>query len=58
MKVSGSSRSFIVLYVDDILIIGNDKTMLDSVKQWLCSCFFMKDLDEAQYILGIKIRRD
>ena len=33
MKVSGSSRAFIVLYVDDILIIGNDKTMLESVKQ-------------------------
>ena len=30
MEVSGSSRAFIVLYVDDILIIGNDKTMLES----------------------------
>ena len=58
MKVSGSSRAFIVLYVDDILIIGNDKIMLESVKQWLCSCFSMKDLGEAQYILGIKICRD
>ena len=57
MKVSWSSRAFIVLYVDDILIIGNDKTMLESVKQWL-SCFSMKDLGEAQYILGIKICRD
>ena len=58
IKVSGSSRAFIVLYVDDILIIGNDKTMFDSVKQWLCSCFSMKNLGEAQYILGIKICRD
>ena len=51
MKVSGSSRAFIVLYVDDILIIGNDKTILESVKQWLCSFFLMNDFREAQYIL-------
>ena len=57
-KLSGSSITFLVLYVDDILLIGNDKTMLESVKEWLKSCFSMKDLGEAEYILGIKIYRD
>jgi hypothetical protein len=38
--------------------MGNDIPMLNSVKQWLESCFSMKDLGEAAYILGIKIHRD
>ena len=49
---------FIVLYVDDILLIGNDIPALQNVKYWLGSCFSMKDLGEAAYILGIKIYRD
>lgn len=55
-KVSGSCITFIVLYVDDILIIGNNVELLSSVKAWLCKCFSIKDLGEAQYILGIKIQ--
>ena len=47
-----------VLYVDDILLIGNDIPTLQNVKSWLGKCFSMKDLGEAAYILGIKIYRD
>ena len=50
--------AFLVLYVDDILLIGNDIPNLQSVKTWLSKCFSMKDLGEAAYILGIKIYRD
>ena len=57
-KVSGSKIPFLVLYVDDILLIVNDIPMLESVKTWLGKCFSMKDLGEAQYKLGIKIYRD
>ncbi|KAK8559203.1 hypothetical protein V6N12_042485 [Hibiscus sabdariffa] len=57
-KFSGSIVSFLVLYVDDILIIGNDIPTLQSTKTWLSSCFSMKDLGEAAYILGVKIYRD
>ncbi|KAK8596896.1 hypothetical protein V6N12_065375 [Hibiscus sabdariffa] len=57
-KFSGSIVSFLVLYVDDILIIGNDIPTLQSIKTWLSSCFSMKDLGEAAYILGVKIYRD
>ncbi|GKE09869.1 retrotransposon protein, putative, ty1-copia subclass [Tanacetum coccineum] len=58
LKASGSNVAFLVLYVDDILLMGNSVTMLKEVKSWLCKCFFMKDLGEAAYILGIKIIRD
>ncbi|KAK9031968.1 hypothetical protein V6N11_056253 [Hibiscus sabdariffa] len=57
-KFSGSIVSFLILYVDDILIIGNDIPTLQSIKTWLSSCFSMKDLGEASYILGVKIYRD
>ncbi|KAK8708633.1 hypothetical protein V6N13_059671 [Hibiscus sabdariffa] len=57
-KFSGSIVSFLILYMDDILIIGNDIPTLQSVKTWLSSCFSMKDLGEAAYILGVKIYRD
>ena len=46
---------FLVLYVDDILLIGNDIGVLSLVKIWLSSQFDMKDLGEASYILGIKL---
>ena len=57
-KTSGSAVVFLVLYVDDILLIGNDVSLLQSVKILLSKNFSMKDLGEATYILGIKIYRD
>ena len=57
-KVSGSSVAFLILYVQDILLIGNDIEFLDSIKGYLNKSFSMKDLSEAAYILGIKIYRD
>ena len=57
-KSSGSSVVFLILYVDDILLIRNDDLMLNSVKESLNGKFSMKDLGEAVYILGIKIYRD
>nr|GFB64605.1 retrotransposon protein, putative, Ty1-copia subclass [Tanacetum cinerariifolium] len=58
LKASVSNITFLILYVDDILIMGNNITMLQDVKSYLRRCFAMKDLGEAAYILGIKIYRD
>ncbi|KAL0400303.1 UNVERIFIED_CONTAM: Retrovirus-related Pol polyprotein from transposon TNT 1-94 [Sesamum radiatum] len=57
-KISGSSIAYLVLYVDDILLIWNDVKMLGDIKVWLSTQFSMKDMGEASYILGIKIYRD
>ena len=57
-KASGSVVIFLVLYVDDILLIGNDVDSLERIKSSLKKVFSMKDLGEAAYILGIKIYRD
>ena len=45
---------FLMLYVDDILLIGNDVGVMSSLKVQLLSQFDMKDLGEANFILGIK----
>ena len=37
---------FLILYVDDILLIGNDFEMLSNVKIHLATQFQMKDLGE------------
>nr|GEU59601.1 hypothetical protein [Tanacetum cinerariifolium] len=58
VKVSGSVAVYLVLYVDDVLLIGNDIPKFQNVKDWLRKCFAMKDLGDATYILGIKIYRD
>ena len=39
-KVSGSSVAFLILYVDDILLIGNDIEFLYSIKGYLNKNFF------------------
>ena len=57
-KTSESTVFFLILYVDDILLMRNDILILRSIKIWLSQKFFMKDLDKASYILGIKIYKD
>ncbi|GJU36478.1 retrotransposon protein, putative, ty1-copia subclass [Tanacetum coccineum] len=57
-KASGSNVIFIILYVDDIILMGNHIPSLQEVKDYLGKCFSMKDLGETAFILGIKIYRD
>ena len=57
-KHSVEGNVFLIIYVDDILIMGTNISMLKSIKQWLCKTFAMKDLGEACYSIGIKIHRD
>nr|GEX69939.1 hypothetical protein [Tanacetum cinerariifolium] len=57
-RLVGVIFTFLVLYVDDIIIIGNHVPSLKSVTTYLGKCFAMKDLGEAAFIFGIKIYRD
>ena len=49
---------FLILYIDDILLIGNDVGTLSSVKVWVSQQFNMKDLGEASHVLEIRLHRD
>ena len=57
-RIQGVIVIFLVLYVDNILLIRNDVKVLSNVKGWLKDQFELKDLREINYILGIKILRD
>ena len=47
----------VLVYVDDLLISGNDPTTLISFKKYLSSCFHMKDFGRLKYFLGIEVAR-
>ena len=58
-KFDTSGRGVIIcLYVDDMLIFGTDQSQVDKTKNFLSSKFSMKDMGEADVILGIKIKRE
>ena len=49
---------YIALYVDDLLLASNSMPALNRLKADLARTFDMKDLGEAQYMLGIQIQRN
>jgi hypothetical protein len=57
-KLIGDHLIYLVLYVDDMLLIGNNKEIIQDVKMQLSSKFDMKDLGASNFILGMEIRRD
>ena len=48
----------LLLYVDDMLIVGQDADMIQKLKMELSKTFDMKDLGSAKCILGMEILRD
>ena len=57
MYLKRSKKSFVILslYVDDVLIAGNDMSLINAARDWLSLNFDMKDMGEANYILGVRI---
>lgn len=47
----------VLVYVDDLLITGNDAQLIDDTKHTLHSHFKIKDLGELKYFLGIEFLR-
>ena len=45
----------IVIYVDDLIVIGSSKDEIVHVKKALGAEFDMKDLGELKYFLGIEV---
>ena len=52
------SQTFLLIYVDDMLIMGNDLNKISKLKEVLNGEFEMKDMGAARKILGIDILRD
>jgi hypothetical protein len=49
---------YIVLYVDDLLLIGSSLMEVKQLKTALSTRFEMTDLGEAEYVLGLQLSRD
>jgi hypothetical protein len=54
----GNKFIYVVLYVDDMLLVGNNMDVIKEVKSQLSSKFDMKDLSAASFIMGMEIKRD
>ena len=52
-RIGDGKVIFLVLYVDKILLIGNDLGTFSSVKLRLTQQFSPKELGEANFVLGI-----
>eukprot|EP00253_Pinus_taeda_P006104 PITA_06104 len=57
-KLIGDCVIYLALYVDDMLLVGNDKEIIQDLKSQLSSKFDMKDVGATNYILGMEIKRD
>ena len=57
-KFINNEGVIICLYIDDLLIFGTSLNVVHDAKHFLASNFDMKDLGEANVILGINILRD
>jgi len=54
-NLPGREYIYLLLYVDDMLIAFKSRSAIDKLKKDLSSEFKMKDLSEANKVLGMKI---
>lgn len=54
-RTEGMSSIYLMIYVDDILIMGNDEAAIGDFKKYLHAIFHIKDLGAPKYFLGIEI---
>jgi len=52
---SKAGSIYLVVYVDDIVLIGNDNHSISQIKQHICHHFQTKDLGKLRYFLGTKV---
>ena len=55
-KLIGNHLIYLVFYVDDMLLIGNNKEILQDVKTQLSFKFEMKNLGAENFIWGMKLK--
>ncbi|KAJ8774429.1 hypothetical protein K2173_016875 [Erythroxylum novogranatense] len=52
-----ASLTFLLVYVDDVILTGNDLDEIDKVKAFLDTSFKIKDLGVLKYFLGLEVAR-
>ena len=56
--VSSDKKTYIAVYVDDLLAMGPNLDLLNNIKKKLAKRFNMTDLGPAQHYLGVEIIRE
>ena len=51
----GKTIVYLVVYIDDLLMIGNNESYIASIKKELNKDFKMTDLGHLHYYLGIEV---
>jgi hypothetical protein len=54
----GDVKFFIVIYVDDLILVCKDQNKLLQIKRELNQKFEMKDLGELHFFLGMEVERN
>ncbi|XP_071695972.1 uncharacterized mitochondrial protein AtMg00810-like [Rutidosis leptorrhynchoides] len=55
---NGNTLLYMLVYVDDIILTGNDTKEIDRVVQSLSRSFAVKDMGNLSYFLGIEVTRN
>nr|GEV36128.1 putative ribonuclease H-like domain-containing protein [Tanacetum cinerariifolium] len=57
LKQRGNLITCLIIYIDDMIITGDDKEEITKLKKYLFTEFEMKDLGRLKYFLGIEVLR-
>ncbi|XP_015935990.1 uncharacterized mitochondrial protein AtMg00810-like [Arachis duranensis] len=56
-KSQASGFTALLIYVDDVVLAGNDLVEIDSIKALLNACFKIKDIGDLKFFLGMEVAR-
>ena len=54
----GGAIYVLILYVDDLLLLGKDRKVLERMNRKLMGRFSMTDMGDVSLVLGMKVTRD
>ena len=58
LKHAGNKATMIIVYVDDIILTGDDEDEMARLKKSFANEFEIKDLGQSRYFLGIEVLRN